>query len=96
MIEELGLGTTLLIGLGIGFAGYPILAFWVRLFWKDFESSDWYMRLCYVHIVFWIVAVCSISLEWLDRTFESWGKPCFIFFLVSLVLMAISKISKLK
>ena len=78
MVEELGLITTLLIGLAIGFAGYPIFAFWIRLFWKEFERSDWYMRLCYAHIIFWIVATCSISMEWLDKTFDVWAKPAII------------------
>ena len=96
MVGELGLVTTLLIGFSIGFAGYTILAFWIGLFWKDFQYSDWYMRLCYAHIVFWLIAVCCVSIEWLEKTFAGWGKPVFIFFIVSLVLMAISKISKLK
>lgn len=96
MVGELGLVTTLLIGLAIGVVGYTILAFWIGLFWKDFEHSNWYMRLFYAHIILWIVAVCSISLEWLDKTFDVWGKPTLIFFMVSLVLMGISKISKLK
>lgn len=96
MIGELGLVTTLLIGVAIGVVGYEILAFWIGLFWKDFQYSDWYMRLCYAHIVFWLIAVCCISSEWIDRTTDAWGKPVMIFFIVSLILMAISKISKLK
>lgn len=96
MVGELGLVTTLLIGISMGVVGYVILTFWVCLFWKDFQYSDWYMRLFYAHIILWIIAVCCISLEWLDKTSDVWAKPVMIFFIVSLVLMGISKISKLK
>lgn len=96
MIEELGLATALLIGFALGFVGYAIITFWIGLIWKDFQYSKWYWRLFWIHLILWIVATCVVPMDFLNDTIGVWGKPCLIFYLVSLVLMAIAKIIKRK
>ncbi|MGI6028068.1 MAG: hypothetical protein ACOX81_01490 [Candidatus Heteroscillospira sp.] len=95
LITELGAATTILIGLSIGFVGFAILLFWIQLFFKNFDNnSKLFLPLFYAHMVLWTAGTCVVSAEWLNDTVEIWGKAGLIFFVVSVVLMAISKISK--
>lgn len=96
MIGDLGLATTILIGVALGYGGYVVLSFWIGLIWKDFQYSDWYMRLFWVHLIIWVVATCIVPMDLIEETVGVWGKPCLIFYLISMALYAISKISKIK
>ena len=96
MIEDLGLATTLLIGFTFGFVGYAILSFWVGLIWKGFQYSKWYWPLFWVNMIFWIIATCTISMDFLEKTFDVWSKPFLIIVFGSLAIMAIDKFIKMK
>jgi len=97
MINDLGFFTALLIGLSLGFCGYAILLFWVQLFFKEFDdTSKWYWRLFYAHMAIWVAVALFVPIDFWEDTFYVWGKPCFIFFIVSIVVMAIAKIRSMK
>lgn len=96
-VTEFGFALALITGVSLGFVGFAILLFWIQLFNKSFDSeSQSFWPLFWAHMIFWIVGTCVVSVDWLNETIGSWGWPALIFFMVSLVAMAISKISKLK
>lgn len=93
MVNELGFFTALLIGLSIGFCGYALLIFWIKLFFKDFDNtSKWFWRLFYAHMVLWVVVALFIPVDFIEDTFHIWAKPGLIFLIVSIVLGVIQKI----
>ena len=93
MVNELGFFTALLIGLSIGFCGYALLLFWIKLFFKDFDNtSRWFWRLFYIHMTLWVAVALFVPLDFFEDTIHIWGKPCLIIFFLSIVLGVIQKI----
>jgi len=96
LYQDLGIETTIIMGIAIGFVGYAILTFWVGLIWKDFQYSNWYWRFFWVHLIFWVVAMCIVPTDSFNDIGSEWGGSLLNFYLVSLVFMGISKIRKMK
>lgn len=96
-VTEFGLALTLITGVSLGFGGFAILLFWIQLFNKDFDAdSKGFWPLFWGHMIFWMAGTCVVSVDWLNETIGLWGKPVLTIFIISLVAMAVTKISKLK
>ena len=93
LINELGAATTIIMGVSLGLVGFAILIFWVKLFFKDFDSeSKAFWPLFWIHMIVWVVGVCVIPTDWLNDSFSTWAWPFMIYFFGSMIIMAIKKI----
>jgi hypothetical protein len=92
MAKDLGFFTALIIGLSIGFAGYALLIFWIKLFFKSFDdTSKWFWRLFYIHMALWVVGALFVPIDFVEDTIHIWGIPCLVFFVLSIALGVIQK-----
>lgn len=97
LITELGFITTLLIGITLGVVGFVILAFWLQLFFKNFDSeSKCFWPIFWIHQLIWVIGVCIVPYDFVNDSFSTWAWPFMIYFFGSLVVMAIVKIFKAK
>lgn len=95
LVNELGFPTTILIGVTLGFIGFAILIFWVKLFFKNFDAdSKFFWPLFWIHQIVWMVGVCVVPAELLNSSFDKWAWPFIIYFLGSILVMGIVKIFK--
>lgn len=91
--EELGWGTTLLIGVALGFGGFAILIPWIQFFWKDFDAeSKLFWPLFYAHMIIWTVGLCIVPSHWLDGI----EKPALTVGLIALAGMVFSRFKNMK
>lgn len=97
LIQYLGAPTTIIMGVAIGFCGFAILLFWLQIFFKNLDTeSKWFWRFFTVHMLFWIIGTCVVSVEWLNRTSDYWTTPALAFYIFSIIVMTISKFRSMK
>ena len=90
LITKLGVATTLLSGVALGFCGFAILTAWIRLFSKSFDSdSRCFWPLFWVHMLVWVVGVCVVPYDLVNDSIDTWGWPFLIYFCVSPLVIAI-------
>ena len=95
LIQELGVVTTLLIGIAIGFTGFVILNFWIKLFLKNFSSeTKIFWIIFWLHQIIWTTVVCVLPYEWLNDNFKIWSLPFMIYFFGSLLVIGFIEILK--
>ena len=91
-MEEIMLGTKLLVGITLGAVGFAILAFWIQLFSKSFdEKSKCFWPLFWVHMLVWVVGVFVVPGEWINDHVDVWVWPFMIYFFGSPLVMAIAR-----
>lgn len=92
LVTELGWVVTLLIGGTLGFVGFAILIFWIQLFFKNFsDESKCFWPVFWIHQIIWMIGVCVVPSDILNDSVDIWAVPFMIYFLGSIVVMAIVK-----